>query len=133
MMLEELLQNQTHKHSHIIVGVDFNVEAEQMAAWIATRFLHLRVISCGNKCYTKTKNGRKARAIQLNIATASMAERVEQASSMGTTLATHRPVSMTLGMPVRKWKLQVYTQAFGPQWQQKMSRRGGSGEYRVTV
>ncbi len=32
MMLEELLQNQIQKHGHIIVGGDFNVEAERMAA-----------------------------------------------------------------------------------------------------
>ncbi len=113
MMLEELFQNQIQRRGHIVVGGDFDVEAELTAAWIAIRYSNLRVISCGNTCYTKTKSGTEASSADYYMAPAIPAERVEQASSMGATLATHRPVSMMVGMPDRKRKVPGHSDRSG--------------------
>jgi hypothetical protein len=93
-LLTQSLHKLTRLHMPIIMGGDFNIEAQELRPWLATQFPQLAIIDSGPTCFTPQAPG--GTNIDYFIISRSLTARCLSTRTVDSTLKTHRPVELTL-------------------------------------
>ena len=92
--LEITLQHLTAGRLPIVIGGDFNLQAQVLANWLQVRFPLLQITQAGPTCRTRGQG--KVSTIDYFLVSKTLAPIFKQIRTEDTTLKTHKPVSLTL-------------------------------------
>jgi hypothetical protein len=117
-ILKPLAVSALRELSFVVIGGDFNVPVETMAAWITTECTSLCTIDVGPTYFGQGAPSR----LDCWIISKNMRPLIAECLSVCTTLATDRPAKFSLrGLELTNWTIP----ATRPSWGQKFSPRGG--------
>ena len=93
-LLGAIAQNLVSSRIPLILGGDFNLDAQTMAGWMAVRFPHLKIVEAGPTCCT----GKMIKATTLDyfIVSKSLLPLLGSIQTEDTTIKTHKPVSLAI-------------------------------------
>ena len=93
-LLGSIFQNLVSSRIPIIIGGDFNLDAQIVAGWMAARFPHLKVVGAGATCFTGKVF--KATTIDYFIMSKSLLPMLGSIQTEDTTIKTHKPVTLVV-------------------------------------